>query len=79
MKQDLRCFADIDAERERLGITQKYLCQEADVHESTLSRARLSKREPMPRTRRKLAEALARISARRGVMVVDHLEEGARS
>lgn len=70
-----KSFADIDSLRNRLGIAQAEMCREADVSESTLSRARSDQREPSPRIRRKLIMALERIAASRGVMVVDQPED----
>lgn len=67
---DVHSLLDIDAKRNRLGISQKELCRQADVHESTYSKAKAEDREPMPRIRRKLWATLNAIAEERGLIVL---------
>ncbi|MEY9718810.1 helix-turn-helix domain-containing protein [Sinorhizobium fredii] len=70
----MQTLADIEALRERLGVSQKDLCEKADVHQSTLSRARTLHREPTARIRRKLEAALEAIAAERGIVPVEKID-----
>lgn len=63
-------LSEIEHKRERLGVTLKEMCARADVHQSTLSRARTSGKEPTGRIRSKLANALEEIAAERGVRII---------
>jgi transcriptional regulator with XRE-family HTH domain len=75
----MHTFDEIDARRQRLGLTQKELCVRADVHEGTYSRycGRDAQSEPTPRILRKLDTALAQIASERGVVLVEETR-GAR-
>lgn len=68
-------LSEIESKRERLGVSLKEMCARADVHQSTLSRARTSRKEPTPRIRAKLVNALEQIAVERGVRLM--LTEGA--
>lgn len=71
----MHTFDEIDARRQRLGLTQKELCGRADVHEGTYSRycGRDATNEPTPRILRKLDRALTQIARERGVLLVEHV------
>lgn len=51
-------FADIDARREALGVSQAELCRKANISETTYVRARKGRGDVRGRTVRALAEAL---------------------
>jgi len=64
-------FSDIDARRERLGVSQRDLCARADVNASTYSRVKSAGGDLTPRILRKLTGALDAIARERGVLLVD--------
>ena len=63
-------FIDIEMRRRRLGITQRDLCLEADVNQSTYSRYQ-NGREPTSRIMSKLNSALDRMAKTRGVALLE--------
>lgn len=63
-------LSEIERKRERLGVTLKEMCSRADVHQSTLSRARTGHKEPTARIRAKLANALDEIATERGIRII---------
>lgn len=66
----MQSFSEIDARRERLGVSQRDLCGRADVNVSTYSRVKGADGELTPRILRKLALALDAIAAERGIALV---------
>ncbi len=64
-------FSEVIARRERLGVSQVELCRRADVHETTLFRAKRDEKEPSARVLRKLNEALDDIAKERGLIFVE--------
>ncbi|WP_313193071.1 helix-turn-helix transcriptional regulator [Shinella zoogloeoides] len=63
-------LSEIERKRERLGVTLKEMCARADVHQSTLSRARTGRKEPTARIRAKLSHALDEIASERGIQII---------
>jgi predicted transcriptional regulator len=70
----MQSFDDIDALRARLGITQKDLCERADVNASTYSRCKDDGHQPTRRIVGKLSQALVALQNERGITLVDVCE-----